>query len=120
MFKHWREKGLFDTKNYARKRHRLSLRRTLEGCLEITPNVIVVIMPEHSRLRNSFGAYAVGPMKRILGRYEEKGCLVVDRSDCLPDDALRDGGHLLPHGREEFSKDMARTASRYLKKRKVR
>ena len=120
MFEHWREKGLFDRKNYARKRHRLSLQETLDDCLEITPNVIVVIMPEHSRLRGSFGAYAVGPMESILSRYKKKGCLVVDRSDSLPDDALRDGGHLLPHGREEFSRDMARTVSRYLKDRKVR
>jgi hypothetical protein len=116
---HWKKKGLYDKKKYAREKHKASLRASLDRCLEITPNVVVVIMPEHSLLRSSFGSYADKPMKRILRQYEKKGCLIVDKSEFLPDSSLRDGGHLLPHGRKVFSEEMARIISSYLAKRKV-
>lgn len=112
----FRELGLYNQKIYARERHIVSLRRTLDQCLQITSNVIVIMMPEHSAARSSFGAYADEDLACVLGEYEKKGCFVLKFEEYLADNKFRDVAHLLPSGREVFSKEVAGILSTHLLK----
>ena len=101
------EKGLFDPRRYAHPEHVESLQKVLDDLMNITPNLILIEMPENSFGRKRMAPAASGTMDLLLSQYKAKGILVVDWSQLLPDTAMRDVGHLLAATRPRFSRDVA-------------
>lgn len=104
---HWREMGLLATDAFAQPRHVESLRVSLERCLASADGVVVVIMPEHPRLRELLGQAGQETFRAVLEEYAARGVVVIDRRDFAPAEEFRDAGHLLPSGRERLSQDIA-------------
>ncbi len=118
--KSFRELGLFERNRYGQKEHIDNMRRILDTCLAITPNVVVVVMPEHGQFRDSAGSYADKPFWEILHEYETKDCLILDRRKSFPDKMLRDIGHLLPEGRDILSRQVAKEVIQYVRRNENR
>lgn len=95
------------TDEWAAPRHAESLRRTLDNALAVSPRVVVLLMPEHSLLRERVSAKLRAPLIAILEEYRARGVQVIDRSAVVADDRFRDSIHLLGSGREQLSRQMA-------------
>lgn len=104
----YEEEGLFDSTRYGHPEHLVSLRSVLDDLMKITPNLIVIQMPENSFGREQLAPLASDAMATLLTDYQKRGAHVLDLSDALPDSALRDVGHLLASARPSFSRDVAR------------
>jgi len=95
------------TAEWAAPRHLDSLRRTLEQALAASPKVVVLLMPEHSLLREQVSAKLRSPLLAALDEYRSRGVVVIDSSDAVADDRFRDSIHLLASGREQLSTALA-------------
>jgi hypothetical protein len=95
------------TSEWAAPRHLASLRRMLDGALDVSPRVVVILMPEHSLLRERVSARLRAPLVETLEAYRERGLRVLDGSDAVPDELFRDSVHLIGEGRRRFSRQMA-------------
>lgn len=95
------------TREWAAPRHLESLRRTLENASAVSPRVIVVLMPEHSLLREGVSRRLRAPLLAVVNAYRDHGILVLDRSHVVPDGLFRDSVHLVAQGRELLSRQVA-------------
>jgi hypothetical protein len=60
-------------------------------------------MPEHSEIRKGFGAYADRSFYEILGNYESEALTVLDYSESIDDQFIRDMAHLTATGRHQLT-----------------
>jgi hypothetical protein len=95
------------TSEWAAPRHLASLRRMLDEAIEISPRVVVILMPEHSLLREQVSAGLRGPMVEVVEGYRGRGLRVLDASAAIPDEMFRDSVHLIGEGRRRLSRQMA-------------
>jgi hypothetical protein len=84
-----------------------SMRRTLRKAMEVAPRVTVVVMPEHSSVRSSFGSYGDRFFFQVLDEFQGENMSVIDRRAALSDELIRDIAHLVPDGREILSRSIA-------------
>lgn len=99
--------GFMDPEKYGKVDHIYGLNMVLEKASEIAPRIIVAIMPEHSQVRKTFGAYADYSFNRILAEYESESFLVVDFSQSIDDHFIRDIAHVTAAGREQLTKQVS-------------
>lgn len=95
------------TKEWAAPRHLASLRRTLDISLQTSARVVVLLMPEHSELRERVSARLRGPILSVVAEYRARGVLLLDLSAAVSDAQFRDSIHLLGSGRPGFSREVA-------------
>lgn len=110
----YEEKGLFNPERYAHPEHVESLKNVLDDLMTITPNLIIIEMPENSFGREHMAPPASETLDQLLKTYELKGVLIVDWSQLLPDSAMRDVGHLLAETRPDFSRKTAKLITEHI------
>ena len=79
----------------------------LGRAIEIAPKVIVIIMPEHSKIRKGFGGYADHQQFSVLQEFESEAFSVIDFSDSINDRFMRDIAHLTFEGRVKLTYEVA-------------
>ena len=106
--------GFYDRTKYGWSDHKNGLRMVLERASEISSKVIVVVMPEHSEIRKSFGSHADRELQEILKEYRSQALRVIDYSDSVNDQLFRDMAHLTGAGRDHLTKKISIITSSYL------
>ena len=103
---HWesmKRSGMMHRGNYGFISDIQTLHRVIEKAKSRSPNVIIMVMPEHSKARKHFGSWGDHAFFTVLNYYQGK-IHVIDHSDSVDDSLLRDIGHLVPLGREKLSR----------------
>ena len=103
--KQWRtmeELGLFDPARYGTREDVDALNRVITKAIQLSPNVIIMVMPEHSRVRKHSGAWADTVFYSTIEKYRDQ-IYLVDYSEAIDDSLIRDFAHLVPEGRKELS-----------------
>jgi hypothetical protein len=109
QMKGWRGKGWFNRASYSpdgpEMRNFLRLIRTL---CDAGSEVVIVLVPESSRLRNSIPPAAVNSLATALNRaFGPTAPPVLNLRDAIPDPLFFDLVHLDPDGRVAFTKHLA-------------
>ncbi len=107
MIRRWERQGYLTAEAYSRPElaERLdALLRRVEACAR---RVAVVVMPEHSYLRERVTPLAQAPFEAQLARARARGVRVFEQQSAVPDDAFLDLAHLGPGGRALLTQAVA-------------
>lgn len=107
---HWQRFGWFDPATYQGDNAQTDAFRSLMSGLEAmgTPEVVIVLMPMSSELRDVLPGEADQRMRSLIDEVGAgRSVRVVDMRDAMPDDAFFDYVHLTPAGREAFTQKLA-------------
>jgi hypothetical protein len=96
--------GLYDPDRYAGPAEVAVLRRVLDELQSVTPNLVVMRMPESTYGRETFAPFANDAFEAVLAEYEQRGVCVIDCRTALADEQLYDLSHVLGAHRPEFSR----------------
>lgn len=103
----WRGFGWFDAGSFsATGTEAVQLRRVLEEVQSVGGPVVVVLMPEHTTMRELVPDAAERTFRAALGRENYRALL--DFRSALPDKDFYDYAHLNAHGRRQLSLLLAR------------
>jgi hypothetical protein len=94
--------GLFNKDLYGTAIDTEVLGRVIEKSMKLSPNVIIMIMPEHSKARAHLGSWADKAFFDTIELYREQ-VHVIDFSQAIEDRFIRDLAHLVPDGRKQLS-----------------
>lgn len=98
-----RKLGLLNPHRYGTLDDIIAFHRVIEKSIQIAKNVLVIVMPEHCRIRNSLGSWGDYAFYKVLREYNPKQIEVIDLRSSMPDNLIRDFAHLVPQGRRQFS-----------------
>lgn len=99
--------GLMDPEKYGQVDHVYGLRMALKQASGIAPEVVIAIMPEHSEVRKTFGGYADVTFYKVLAEHDSESFRVLDFSQSIDDDLIRDIAHLTAAGREQLTTEIS-------------
>ena len=98
------ERGYYDATNYARSRTQIGIfHEVVAEFIERGTDVVVVLMPEHSRLRARLpDVLTVTLVAPLAERFGEQAPTIVDLRSAVPDSGFKDISHMNPAGRYHF------------------
>jgi hypothetical protein len=99
--------GLLNSYYYGQLDEIYSFHRVIEKAIRISKNVVIIIMPENSRIRNNLGSWGDYAFFKVISEYLPDKIQVIDMRSSIPDYLIRDLAHLVPEGRKQFSKLVA-------------
>jgi hypothetical protein len=99
-------------------RHLQRLGKCIKTALEITPHVIVIILPlNNSRPPYQMSKHTVPDILQYLEPYQkDNGVLVLNKIGDLPDEFFRDDAHANAAGRDFLSREIAHQIDTYMKR----
>ncbi len=102
--KRYGERGYYDAANYARSRTQIDIfHEIIAEFIERGTDVVVVLMPEHSRLRARLPEVLTATLVAPLAeRFGEQAPTIVDLRYSVPDSGFKDISHMNPAGRRHF------------------
>ena len=107
MIRRWRAMGFLDERTYAGTGTADALDGLLRSFAGHAGRLVVVVMPEHSYLRERAGLFNQLGFRDRLAAVRERGALLLDYRALLPDDEFLDLGHASAAGRARLSGALA-------------
>ena len=99
----YRQRGYYDAENFLRSRRQpAAFRQLVEAIRERGAEVMVVLMPLHSRLREQLPAAARELLTSELVASMGDDALPIDLTDAIADDGFSDISHMNQRGRDAF------------------
>jgi len=109
-----RRLGLLNPNRYGTLDDIFALHRVAEKSIQLAKNVIIVVMPEHSLITKSLGAWGDYAFNKVLSEYNPQKIEVIDLRHSIPDNLIRDFAHLVPDGRKKFSELISRHLIKFI------
>ncbi len=107
MLRRWERQGYLDAKAYADPALAERLGEVLRRVEARAGRVAVVVMPEHTYLRERVAPLCAAPFEAQLAAARARGTAVLEHAALLPDEAFLDLAHVGPEGRAALSRAVA-------------
>ena len=112
-------RGYYDPQAFSRSHEQAaSLVKLIERLRARRAMVVIVLMPEHSTLRQRVPPEAMAALlDPLTRRFAEEIPLIIDVRDAIPDSGFNDISHLNDAGRALFTPLLAETIHRHVPRR---
>ncbi len=107
MIRRWERQGFLDARAYARPELAQRLDEVLRRVESSARRVAVVVMPEHTFLRERVAPLAEAPFRAQLARARARGVQIWEHATSVPDEAFLDLAHVGPRGRAALTAAVA-------------